>query len=148
MLINLKKTVSIKSWLFAFCLLATFAAHSQPIVFGDKDGSQARAIASAPAATPADIKSKKWVVDPKDGTLDNIFRKWAAQAGYSYRWDVDKHIMVDAADVLSGSLEDALNSVLNSSGISSGDTPLEYCIYANTPPLLRVTRKFEQTLCN
>jgi hypothetical protein len=34
---------------------------------------------------------------------------------------------------------------LSSPGIRMSDFPLEACIYANTPPLVRITRQGEQT---
>jgi len=39
----------------------------------------------------------------------------------------------------------ALQTVLNSAGIRQSDYPLEACIYANDPPLVRITRQGEQS---
>ena len=47
-------------------------------------------------------------------------------------------------DVVEGTFETALKTLLNSAGIRQSDYPLEACIYANTPPLVRITRQGEQ----
>lgn len=87
---------------------------------------------------------KSWVVDVKDVTLSNTFMRWAEAAGHKVRWDAEKHVLVEAPDTLVGSFEEAVITVLSSSGIADGAYPLEVCFYSNNPPLARITRKGEQ----
>ena len=88
--------------------------------------------------------AKTWVVDVKDVTLSNTFMRWAEAAGHRVRWDAEKNVLVEAPDTLVGSFEEAVITVLSSSGIADGAYPLEVCFYSNNPPLARITRKGEQ----
>lgn len=87
---------------------------------------------------------QRWDIQLKDINIANVFHRWATKAGYRVRWDAQKHFMVEAPDNLTGSFEDAVNAILESPGIAQSVYPLEVCIYSNTPPLARITRKGEQ----
>lgn len=113
------------------------------------------AVAAAPAsvasgpATPGPASSPapagRWEVRTQDITLSRTLERWAAQAGYRLRWDAARNFLIAAPDVYQGGFEDAVQAVLDSAGIRESDYPLEACVYANTPPLVRITRRGEQS---
>jgi hypothetical protein len=88
--------------------------------------------------------SGHWSVLVQDITLARTLERWGAQAGYRVKWDAQRNFLIGAPDSVDGTFEAALKSVLNSAGIRQSDYPLEACIYANTPPLVRITRQGEQ----
>ncbi|MCY3245750.1 hypothetical protein ECE01_17375, partial [Acinetobacter baumannii] len=66
-------------------------------------------------------------------------------AGYSFRWDADRYLLIAAPTVFEGEFVFAVQQVLESPGILYSEYPLEACVYANNPPLLRITRLGDQT---
>ena len=86
----------------------------------------------------------RWDVRTQDITLARTLERWSAQAGYRLKWDAQRNFLIGAPDTYEGSFEGALRTVLDSAGIRESDYPLEACIYANTPPLVRITRQGEQ----
>jgi hypothetical protein len=86
----------------------------------------------------------RWEVRTQDITLSRTLERWAADAGYRLKWDASRNFLIGAPDAFEGRFEDALQAVLASAGIRGSDYPLEACIYANTPPLVRITRWGEQ----
>ncbi len=109
--------------------------------------------ASAEAALPvapyagavvADPAPAHWSVLVQDITLARTLERWGAQAGYRVKWDAQRNFLIGASDSVEGTFETALKTLLNSAGIRQSDYPLEACIYANTPPLVRITRQGEQ----
>jgi len=92
----------------------------------------------------ADPAVGHWSVLVQDITLARTLERWGAQAGYRVKWDARRNFLIGAPDSLEGTFEAALKTVLNSAGIRQSDYPLEACIYANTPPLVRITRQGEQ----
>ena len=90
--------------------------------------------------------SGRWSVRVQDITLARTLERWGAQAGYRVKWDAQRNFLIGAPDTVEGSFETALKMLLNSAGVRQSDYPLEACIYANTPPLVRVTRQGEQAL--
>jgi hypothetical protein len=119
--------------------VAMAAPHSasQP---ASQAASQA-AEAVLPAASPV---PSIWEVQTQDITLARTLERWATSAGYKLRWDADRNFLVAATDRYEGTFESAVQAVLNSAGIRQSDYPLEACIYANRPPLVRITRLGEQ----
>jgi hypothetical protein len=97
---------------------------------------------AGPAAT--DSAPSHWNVLVQDITLARTLERWGAQAGYRVKWDAQRNFLIGAPDSMDGSFETALKAVLNSAGIRQSDYPLEACIYANSPPLVRITRQGEQ----
>jgi len=85
-----------------------------------------------------------WSVLVQDITLARTLERWGAQAGYRVKWDAQRNFLIGAPDSVDGTFESALKAILNSAGIRQSDYPLEACIYANTPPLVRITRQGEQ----
>ena len=105
----------------------------------------AQALPVVPYAGPASIaRSGPWSVLVQDITLARTLERWGAQAGYRVKWDAQRNFLIGAPHSVDGTFESALKAVLNSAGIRQSDYPLEACIYANTPPLVRVTRQGEQ----
>ena len=88
--------------------------------------------------------SGHWNVLVQDITLARTLERWGAQAGYRLKWDAQRNFLIGAPDTIDGTFETALKTVLDSAGIRQSDYPLEACIYANTPPLVRITRQGEQ----
>jgi hypothetical protein len=100
----------------------------------------------APYAGPdaVDASSRRWNVLVQDITLERTLQRWGAQAGVRLKWDAQRNFLIGAPDTIEGTFEMALKTVLNSAGIRRSDYPLEACIYANDPPLVRITRQGEQ----
>jgi hypothetical protein len=92
----------------------------------------------------ASAVKQKWDVAVTDITLAKALDRWAAKAGWRVRWDADRHVLISAPAVYEGSFEDAVAAVLATPGIRGSAYPLEACVYANTPPLIRVTRMGDQ----
>ena len=115
------------------------------------------AVASVDAAPPAlpvapyvgadshEQAPKRWAVLVQDITLERTLQRWGAQAGVRLKWDAQRNFLIGAPDTIEGTFETALKTVLGSAGIRQSDYPLEACIYANDPPLVRITRQGEQS---
>lgn len=87
-----------------------------------------------------------WEIKVSDVRLEAALERWTRQAGYRLLWDADRHILITAEDRFEGSFSQAINRVLNSPAIRHSDYPLEAVLYANDPPLLRITRLGEQQI--
>ena len=96
------------------------------------------------AASASDPPTAHWNVLVQDITLARTFERWGAQAGYRVKWDARRNFLIGAPDSVDGTFETAVKAILGSAGIRQSDYPLEACIYANTPPLVRITRQGEQ----
>jgi len=97
-----------------------------------------------PETIPAAAQAR-WEVRTADVTLSRTLERWSLTAGHKLRWDAARNFLIGAPDVYVGSFEGALEHLLSSPGIRHSDFPLEACIYANTPPLVRITRQGEQS---
>jgi hypothetical protein len=95
-------------------------------------------------AVAADPPTMHWNVLVADITLARTLERWGTQAGVRVKWDAQRNFLIGAPDSVEGTFETALKAVLSSAGIRQSDYPLEACIYANTPPLVRITRQGEQ----
>lgn len=87
----------------------------------------------------------QWKLDISDQRLDIALSRWAEKAGYALRWDAERYVLIGAPSVFTGSFKQALNQVLQSPGVKYSEYPLEACIYANNPPLVRITKLGDQT---
>lgn len=87
------------------------------------------------------VEASVWEVRVQDITLERVLRRWCLAAGYRLQWDAERNFLIAAPDAYKGSFEAALRTVLGSAGIQQSDYPLEACVYANRPPLVRVTRQ-------
>ena len=109
-------------------------AHAAP------DGATA-----GPSSTAAGVtRAAAWEVRASDVTLARTLERWASVAGYKLKWDASRNFLIGAPDEYVGTFEEALQHILHSPGIRYSDYPLEACVYANTPPLVRITRLGEQ----
>ena len=102
-------------------------------------------VAPYTGARAGDVSPARWSVLVQDITLEHTLQRWGAQAGVRLKWDAQRNFLIGAPDTIEGSFETALKTVLNSAGIRQSDYPLEACIYANDPPLVRITRQGEQS---
>ena len=107
-------------------------------------GELALPVAPYAGAVAAEAPIARWSVLVQDITLARTLQRWGAQAGYRVKWDAQRNFLIGAPDSVEGTFETALKALLNSAGIRQSDYPLEACIYANTPPLVRITRQGEQ----
>ncbi|MBW8757579.1 MAG: TcpQ domain-containing protein [Burkholderiales bacterium] len=101
-------------------------------------------VAPYAARGTADVPPRHWNVLVQDITLEHTLQRWGTQAGVRLKWDAQRNFLIGAPDSIEGTFETALKAVLNSAGIRQSDYPLEACIYANDPPLVRITRRGEQ----
>jgi hypothetical protein len=138
----------LKAWLAAAC---TFASIGVAMAETLEDVTQpyhgeTRPLPVAPYASAASAPraGQRWEVLTQDITLARTLERWASAAGYRLKWDAQRNFLIGAPDSVPGSFEAALQVVLGSAGIRQSDYPLEACIYANTPPLVRITRQGEQ----
>ena len=91
-----------------------------------------------------DPKPIQWELRTEDVRLDRALRRWAKDAGYTIRWDADRYVLIAASTTFTGTFENAVEQVLDTPGIKLSEYPLEACVYANEPPLLRITRLGDQ----
>lgn len=91
-----------------------------------------------------DPKPIQWELRTDDVRLDRAFRRWAQEAGYTLRWDADRYVLIAATTTFTGTFENAVEQVLDTPGIKLSEYPLEACVYANEPPLIRITRLGDQ----
>lgn len=109
-----------------------------------RGSADAQPVAPYGAASAAEAPGTRWSVLTQDITLARTLERWGQQAGYRVKWDAQRNFLIGAPDSVDGTFETALKTVLNSAGIRQSDYPLEACIYANSPPLVRITRQGEQ----
>ncbi len=107
-------------------------------------GEPALPVAPYAATRTGDAPVVHWAVLVQDITLARTLERWGAQAGVRVKWDAQRNFLIGAPDSVEGTFETALKAILSSAGIRQSDYPLEACIYANTPPLVRITRQGEQ----
>jgi hypothetical protein len=92
----------------------------------------------------ASKKVQQWSLKLEDVRVDRALKRWSKEAGYSFRWDADRYVLIAAPSVYEGGFLDAVRQVLETPGIIYSEYPLEACVYSNTPPLLRITRLGDQ----
>lgn len=110
--------------------------------FSASDSASAAVVGRGTAAPGA---VERWEVMASDVTLARTFERWSLAAGHKLKWDAARNFLIGAPDVYVGTFEGAIEHVLRSPGIRFSDYPLEACVYANTPPLVRITRQGEQS---
>ena len=104
---------------------------------------------SSADVTPAAPAQPVWEVLATDATLAQTLTRWTRAAGMRLQWDAPRTFLVTGPTVIHGDFQTALETLLASPGIRHSDLPLEACIYANTPPLVRITRLGDQArLCS
>ncbi len=94
---------------------------------------------------PVQVIKLEWTLQLEDERIDLALTRWARAAGYGYRWDAERYFPIAAPTSFAGDFEDAVRQLLSSPGILKSTYPLEACIYANRPPLLRITRMGNQS---
>jgi hypothetical protein len=123
---------------------APAAAHAgdQVIPAAIAEGNKAALVTSEQPTAKA--LAQQWEVLLSDVTLDKTFERWARAAGYRVKWDAAKNFLVEAHETFHGDFESAVWDALATPGIIYSDYPLEGCVYPNSPPLMRITRRGEQ----
>lgn len=111
----------------------------------NSEGAGTVAERSLPTSAPP---LPRWEVRTSDVTLARTLDRWAAAASHRMRWDAPRNFHIAAPTVYAGTFESALAQLLSSAGIRDSDFPLEACIYANEPPLVRITALGAQTQCD
>jgi hypothetical protein len=128
------------------CLCATVIhAKEAPRVSAVLPQAEPAVLTVPGSAMPLAVAEGRWEVRTSDVTLSRTLERWALAAGHKLKWDASRNFLIGAPDVYVGSFEGALEHLLSSPGIRFSDFPLEACLYANTPPLVRITRQGEQS---
>lgn len=96
------------------------------------------------AETTPTLPTSVWEIRLSDVRLDRALQRWALESGHGFRWDADRYVLIGAPARYAGPLDKALEAVLATPGIRASAYPLEACIYANQPPLIRITRLGDQ----
>lgn len=117
-------------------------AGDQVVSAAKVEGNEAALVTSEPQTATA--PAQQWEVLFSDVTLDKTFERWARAAGYRLKWDAAKNFLVEAHDTFHGDFESAVSNALATPGIRYSDYPLEGCVYPNSPPLMRITRRGDQ----
>jgi hypothetical protein len=130
-------------------LACTFAAHADEPLHASGPpwhaiGDTALPVVPYAGGGGAGAAIARWSVLVQDITLARTLERWGVQAGVRVKWDAQRNFLIGAPDSVEGTFEMALKAILSSAGIRQSDYPLEACIYANTPPLVRITRQGEQ----
>lgn len=113
------------------------------------------ATAPQPAVAPPipAIPPKRWEVRVSDIRLAATFDRWTREAveegrvpkGFKMLWDADRHVLIDATPAYGGSILEAIEQALSTPAIRHSPYPLEACVYENSPPLVRITKRGDQT---
>lgn len=108
-------------------------------------GAVQSSLSAPPVLAAAPVQpGRPWNVQITDVNLANTFARWGQEAGYKVKWDAPKHLLIGANQTFNGTFEDAIEQALATPGIRNSLYPLEACMYANNPPLARITRLGEQ----
>ena len=116
------------------------------------DGPTAAPQAPVTPSTPT-IPPKRWEVRVSDVRLSATFERWAREAvvegrvpaGFKMLWDADRHVLIDATPAYGGTILEAIEQALSTPAIRHSPYPLEACVYENSPPLVRITKRGDQT---
>lgn len=76
---------------------------------------------------PPPPAKQTWEVAGSDKTLRAALSRWAAAAGWQLRWELNVDYEVDARTAISGSFEEAMESVANS--MSTSEVPMKMIFY-------------------
>jgi hypothetical protein len=125
-------------------VVAPVAAPVFPI---EPENSSAEVNAALPDATTNDpaVKIQEWELRQEDERIDVSLKRWSTKMGYSFRWDAERYVLVEATNKFRGDFPSAIRQLLGSSSIKNSSFPLEACLYNNNPPLFRVTRMGDQS---
>lgn len=71
----------------------------------------------------------QWNISLADRSIRALFDRWCKDAGYQLLWEVSVDLQLGASATITGTFEEALNSVLVS--LNSSEYPIEAMIYDN-----------------
>ena len=84
------------------------------------------------APTPAEVPAqpvKVWKINLTDKSVRALLDRWCKEEGYQLLWEISVDLELGATADISGTFEEALNSVLAS--LSTSDYPVEAMMYEN-----------------
>lgn len=88
----------------------------------DVPASQTAAL--APTSQP---QAQEWRIAPSDRTIKNALARWASEAGWQFVWDVPTDFTVDASATLHGTLQEALDAVVQA--LKRSQVPIQVILY-------------------
>lgn len=91
-----------------------------------------------PPAPPAPV----WEIAPSDGTLNGVFARWTAQAGWQLSWELPVDYAVEARTAIPGTFEQAVETVAKS--MDTAEIPLKAIFYKGNKVLRIVAKGVEQ----
>jgi len=80
--------------------------------------------ALAPTSQP---QAQEWRIAPSDRTIKNALARWASEAGWQFVWDVPTDFTVDASATLHGTLQEALDAVVQA--LKRSQVPIQVILY-------------------
>lgn len=88
-------------------------------------------VEAAPAAAPVAVQSeplaRDWRITPDDHTVKSALARWANEAGWQFVWDVPTDFAIEASATVHGTMEDALNAVVQA--LSRSQVPIQVILY-------------------
>lgn len=114
-----------------------------PDVEVDPPASSTSTVASAPPApsappVPPPEPVRTWQLALADHTVKNALTRWAKDGGWQLIWDVPIDFGVDADATITGTFEQALQSVVHA--LEKSDTPIQAVLYKGNK-VLRIVAK-------
>jgi len=106
---------------------ATTSAPVAAPVVASAAAKPAAASAAAPVAAPKSAQT--WTITVGDKSVRSLLERWAKTSGHQLLWDLPVDLELNANATISGTFEDALNSVLAS--LAHSEYPIEAMIYDN-----------------
>lgn len=94
--------------------------------------------ASVPALAPAAPPVQTWSIELSDRTVRGALTRWSQEAGWRLIWEAPVDFAVDAPATLTGTFDDALQSVI--SALSGTDAPVQAILYRGNK-VLRIVEK-------
>ena len=83
--------------------------------------------AAAEPAPAASAAVRAWRIGPSDRTVKTALARWASEAGWQFVWDVPTDYAVDASATINGTLEDALDAVVQA--LKRSQVPIQVILY-------------------
>lgn len=86
-------------------------------------------VSAAKPALAEEPDSRAWTITLADKSIRALLERWCREAGYQPLWEVTVDLEINATATITGTFEDAINSVLTS--LSTSNYPIEALIYDN-----------------
>lgn len=82
--------------------------------------------------------ARTWDISPGDGTLNTVFGRWSASAGWQLVWELEVDYPIQTRAVLEGTFEEAVAAVAES--LANASVPIQATFYAGNK-VLRIVAK-------